>query len=84
KKWYLIDQENNKHEFNIKPSYRVNNGYISRQMCLNGNGLSEKSYWDVKQDLKSGKLVQVLPNYIVTINKKDNPDNMISLLYPYD
>ncbi|MBD5784465.1 LysR substrate-binding domain-containing protein, partial [Francisella tularensis] len=63
KKLYLIDQENNKQEVNIMPSYIVNNGDISRQMCLNGNGISEKSYWDVKQDLKSGKLVQVLPNY---------------------
>ncbi|MDE4969653.1 LysR family transcriptional regulator, partial [Francisella tularensis subsp. holarctica] len=69
---------------NIKPSYIVNNGYICRQMCLYGNVISEKSYWDVKQDLKSCKLVQVLPNYRVTLNKKDNPDNMISLLYPSD
>ncbi|MDE4944898.1 LysR family transcriptional regulator, partial [Francisella tularensis subsp. holarctica] len=81
---YLIDQENNKHEVNIKPSYIDNNGYISRQMCLNGNGISEKSFWDVKQDLKSGKLVQVLPIYRLTLNKKYKPDIMISLLYPSD
>jgi len=69
KKLYLIDQENNKYEVDIKPSYIVNNSYISRQMCINGNGISEKSYWDVKQDLESGTLVQVLPKYRVTLNK---------------
>ncbi|WP_432773545.1 LysR substrate-binding domain-containing protein [Francisella salimarina] len=82
KKLYLIDQENNKYEVNIKPSYIVNNGYISRQMCINGNGISEKSYWDVKQNLESGTLVQVLPKYRVTLNKNDKPENMISIVHP--
>lgn len=77
KKLYLIDQENNKYEVDIKPSYIVNNGYISRQMCINGNGISEKSYWDVKQDLESETLVQVLPKYRVTLNKNDKPENII-------
>ena len=46
------------------------------------NGISEKSYWDVKQDLESGTLVQILPNYRVTLNKNDKPENMISIVYP--
>ncbi|MDE4957668.1 LysR family transcriptional regulator, partial [Francisella tularensis subsp. holarctica] len=53
KKGYLIDQDNNKHELNIKPSYIVNKGYIRRNICLNVNVIIEQSDWDVQKDLKS-------------------------------
>ncbi|QIW09762.1 LysR family transcriptional regulator [Francisella sp. LA112445] len=83
KNWYLIDPQNNKLEINLNPSCIVNNGYISRKMCLRGYGVASKSYWDIKKDLDSGELVQILPNYKVTLNANDKPDNVISLIYPF-
>lgn len=83
KNWYLIDPQNNKLEINLNPSCIVNNGYISRKMCLRGYGIASKSYWDIKKDLDSGELVQILPDYKVTLNANDKPDNVISLIYPY-
>lgn len=49
KNWYLIDPQNNKLEINLNPSCIVNNGYISRKMCLRGYGVASKSYWDIKR-----------------------------------
>ncbi|MED7819451.1 MULTISPECIES: LysR family transcriptional regulator [unclassified Francisella] len=83
KNWYLIDPQNNKLEINLNPSCIVNNGYISRKMCLRGYGIASKSYWDIKKDLDSGELIQILPDYKVTLNANDKPDNVISLIYPY-
>lgn len=51
-------------------------------MCLEGFGIAEKSYWDIKDDLASGKIVQILPKYKVLFDPKDKPDNRISLVYP--
>ncbi|AXA33719.1 LysR family transcriptional regulator [Francisella adeliensis] len=82
KKWYLIDDERNKIELNINAAYIVNNGYIIRKMCLEGFGVAEKSYWDIKDDLASGRIVQILPKYKVLFDPKDKPDNRISLVYP--
>lgn len=82
KKWYLIDDKNNKIELNINPAYIVNNGYITRKMCLEGFGIAEKSYWDIKDDLACGRLVQILPKYKVLFNSKDKPNNRVSLVYP--
>ena len=82
KKWYLVDKENTKHELKINPAYIVNNGYITRKMCLEGFGVAEKSYWDIKDNLDSGELVRILPDYKVIFDPKDKPDSRISLVYP--
>ena len=44
-------------------------------MALNGMGIVLKSYWDVAEDLSTGKLVQVLPEQAVI----SAPINVITL-----
>ncbi len=78
---YLIDNKNNKIELNIYAAYIVNNSYITRKMCIEGFGIAEKSYWDIKDDIASGKLIQILPKYKVLFDPKDKPTNRISLIY---
>lgn len=79
--WYLVDS-NNKHKININPSCIVNNGYISRKMCIGGYGVASKSLLDVKKDFELGKLIHILPDYKVILSPNDKPENMISILYP--
>ncbi len=47
----------------IKPTLSSNDGAQIRQWALSGYGIALKSYWDVKNDLTSNKLVEVLTDY---------------------
>lgn len=41
----------------------ANDGGLVHQWCLEGHGISLKSIWDVRDDLKSGRLVELLPEF---------------------
>ncbi len=41
----------------------ANDGSIVRQWCLQGHGIALKSYWDVLEDLASGRLITLLSSY---------------------
>lgn len=47
----------------VEPSLSCNDGAVARQWALEGLGLFVRSEWHVKEDLKSGSLVEVLPVY---------------------
>lgn len=40
-----------------------NHGEIVHQWCLDGQGIALRSWWDVRENIASGHLVQVLPDY---------------------
>ncbi len=45
-----------------------NHGEIVHQWCLDGQGIALRSYWDVKDNIHSGKLVHILPEYFQSAN----------------
>lgn len=45
-----------------------NHGEIIHQWCLDGHGITLRSYWDVRESIKSGALVHVLPEYYQSAN----------------
>ncbi|MBF9002168.1 LysR family transcriptional regulator [Vibrio sp. CAIM 722] len=47
----------------IDPVLASNVSRITKNWCLDGQGLIQRSSWDVKQELASGSLVHVLPDY---------------------
>ncbi|WAB96927.1 LysR substrate-binding domain-containing protein [Pseudomonas putida] len=47
----------------VTGSLSTNNGEIARQWCLDGRGILLRSRWDIKDDLLSERLVQVLGEY---------------------
>jgi len=47
----------------VTGSLSTNNGEIARQWCLDGRGILLRSMWDIKDDLQSERLVQVLDEY---------------------
>lgn len=44
----------------------VNNGSVAKSWCLDGGGILLRSVWDVKEEIESGRLVQVLPDWYQT------------------
>lgn len=48
-------------EFNSR--FNTNSHWVTRAMCLQGNGITKISYLDVQKDLQKGALVEVLPEW---------------------
>ena len=47
----------------ISPIFSSNVSQVTKDWCVAGQGIIQRSEWDVKQELESGQLVQVLPDY---------------------
>ncbi|HEJ0404098.1 TPA: LysR family transcriptional regulator [Serratia marcescens] len=45
-----------------------NHGEIVHQWCLDGQGVALRSTWDVKENIDSGRLVHILPEYYQPAN----------------
>ena len=45
-----------------------NHGEIVHQWCLDGQGVALRSAWDVKENIDSGRLVHILPEYFQPAN----------------
>jgi len=41
----------------------TNNGSVAKEWCLNGHGIMLRSAWDLKSELASGALINILPDY---------------------
>lgn len=65
--WQLRTKER---EYSIKVtgSLSSNHGEIVHQWCLDGQGIALRSWWDVCDNIASGHLVQVLPEYYQPAN----------------
>jgi len=48
---------------NVTGNRIANSGSLVRQWCLAGQGIAYKSIWDVKEDLKAGRLVELLSDF---------------------
>jgi len=59
----------------IHGHFLCSDGEISHQLALQGMGIAMKSYWDVAEDLNSGKLIQVLSGNATS-------EAPISVVYP--
>lgn len=65
--WNFLDHAKSNQRLNIHVNgyFISNSGEGIRQASLAGLGISNHSLWHVKNDLDSGKLVHVLPNFMV-------------------
>ncbi|MBE7638167.1 LysR family transcriptional regulator [Sneathiella sp. P13V-1] len=72
---WIFEGEEKVQKFSVKGSLDSNNGDVLRQWALEGQGIALKSVWEIQSELRSGKLVHVLPEL--------HPKNVaISALYP--
>ncbi|MCH7296827.1 LysR family transcriptional regulator [Acinetobacter higginsii] len=63
--WHLINAEGQVEQVHVEGYFATNSGEGVRQAALAGLGISNHSIWHVAEDLASGRLVQVLPDYPV-------------------
>ncbi|MCQ1061316.1 LysR substrate-binding domain-containing protein [Photobacterium sp. ZSDE20] len=66
--WQLDHCEGGKKSVKINGTLTSNNGDIVRQWALNHRGIMLRAYWDVKQLIEQGTLVQILPHYTQPAN----------------
>jgi len=59
----------------VRGTLSTNDGGIAVSWALEGHGILMRAEWDIERHLKSGRLVQVLPQY-------DTPDADIHAVYP--
>jgi len=59
----------------VKGNRTANDGRLVHDWVLKGYGISLKSMWDVGPDVKSGKLVKLLPDFAP-------PPSIVQLLFP--
>ena len=62
-------------EVTVRGNKTVNDGYLVRQWALAGHGIILKSELDVADDLRTGRLVALLEDYIA-------PPNPLQLMFP--
>lgn len=63
--WHFIDQYQRRIDIKIDGKFICNSGEGIRQAALAGLGISNHSMWHVADDLKTGQLIEVLPNFQV-------------------
>ena len=59
----------------IRGNLTTNDGEIAVNWALDGHGILMRAEWDIERYLRSGRLVQVLPQYFT-------PDADIHAVYP--
>jgi LysR family transcriptional activator of dmlA len=59
----------------VRGALSTNDGGIAVSWALDGHGILMRAEWDIERHLKSGRLVQVLPQF-------DTPDADIHAVYP--
>ncbi len=73
--WQLIDRESKVHTVKVNCHMRSNNGDTARAAALAGQGVIWQPTFLIGDDLRTGKLVQILPEYRL-------PDIDVLALYP--
>ena len=66
--WELVN-DNKKYKIKMNSDRAVNDGDIVRRWCIDGEGLAKKSAIDVAQDLLSGRLKRLMPDYKVPLTE---------------
>lgn len=66
--WQLRDDKEGEHAIKVTGPLSSNHGEIVHQWCLEGQGIALRSWWDVRENIASGNLVQLLPEYYQPAN----------------
>lgn len=73
--WQIIDSENRTHAVKVNCHMHSNNGDTARAAALAGQGVIWQPTFLIGNDLRDGKLIQILPDYRM-------PDIDVLALYP--
>jgi DNA-binding transcriptional LysR family regulator len=60
---WVFTEDNKPRTVAVAGNRIANDGSLVHQWCLDGYGVANKSYWDIKDDLQAGRLAPLLTNY---------------------
>lgn len=60
---WLLQGPSGSRTLELRAPMNTNNGAVAKLWCLKGQGIMLRSAWNVKEEIDTGKLVQVLPDY---------------------
>ncbi|CAA0093684.1 HTH-type transcriptional regulator DmlR [Zhongshania aliphaticivorans] len=66
--WAFYD-DTQKYKVKMRSDRAVNDGDIVRRWCVDGEGIAKKSAIDVSQDLLSGRLKRLMPEYKIPLTE---------------
>ena len=72
---WLFQLDGRTHRVLVRGRRIANDGGLVRSWCLDGHGVCSKSYWDVCEDLKAGRLVEILAKFSA-------PQTSVQFVYP--
>ncbi len=73
---------NQKISVQVPPAMVCNDGAILRQWALDGAGIACKSWWDVKNDIASGRLTVLFAESFLGFSDSDNESVGLQFVYP--
>ncbi len=59
-------QEKESHAVEVTATFITNDGGAAHMLALEGVGIARKSIWDVGDNMASGRLIRVLPEYSIS------------------
>ncbi|MER2474403.1 LysR substrate-binding domain-containing protein [Photorhabdus laumondii] len=65
---WQLQSNSDSHSVKVTGSMSSNHGEIIHQWCLDGHGIILRSYWDVRENIESGALIHILPEYYQSAN----------------
>jgi len=76
KRWSFTNIKNKeKYELPVQGKLKCSNGHVVKRATLNGTGISRQPAYYVKQEIESGQLIELLPEWQL-------PPSDVTLLYP--
>lgn len=66
----------------INAALLCDDGKLLREWAIAGAGITCKSWWDVKEDIKKGHLVVILPDSFLGFSHNDNQHVGLQFVYP--
>ncbi|CAB3790142.1 LysR family transcriptional regulator [Pararobbsia alpina] len=60
---WSFTEDNKPREIQVKGTLLTNNGEVLHGWTLMGRGVGLKALWDIKDDLKQGRLIELLPSF---------------------
>lgn len=77
-KWVFHSAEQESVDVPLKCRYIVSNALSLRELALNGAGISLLADWLIDEDIHSGKLIELFPEYTVSAGNYDTSIHLIT------
>ncbi|MGB1200552.1 MAG: LysR family transcriptional regulator [Cognaticolwellia aestuarii] len=80
--WLFHERQVKKINIRVPTALTSNDGAVIRNWALLGIGIAYKSIWDVKEDIRDGRLQTILDDFVLGFQPNDNQKTGLQLVYP--